>query len=88
MVELGYAAKAIGWSKILCIYNTEFGKIEDLTFDIRNRKPIIFNIMVDKQTEKKRLIKIISSAIKEIKEKSGGYDFIGSRGGQNMIHID
>ena len=43
LLEVGFAAKAISWSNILCIYNCEYGKVELLPFDIRTRKPIIYN---------------------------------------------
>lgn len=63
MIELGYAAKTLGWSNILCVYNTEFGKVEELPFDIRQRKPIIYNTSRDKTNEKKDLTKLISESI-------------------------
>lgn len=43
LLELGYACSRIGWEKILCLYNTDYGKIEDLPFDIRSRKPIAYS---------------------------------------------
>lgn len=43
LIELGYAAKSKGWGNILCIFNSEYAKVEDLPFDIRNRKPIVYN---------------------------------------------
>ena len=43
MIELGYASAKLGWEKILCVYNLSFGQIEDLPFDIRHRKPLVYN---------------------------------------------
>ena len=43
LIELGYASAKLGWEKILCAYNLDYGKIEDLPFDIRHRKPLVFN---------------------------------------------
>lgn len=68
MIELGYATKTLGWSNILCIYNTEYGKIEELPFDIRQRKPISYNTLKDKANEKKNLTKFISESIIDIIE--------------------
>lgn len=68
MIELGYAAKALGWSNILCIYNVEFGKLEELPFDIRQRKPITYNTTKEKAYEKLNLTKSISESIIEIIE--------------------
>jgi len=68
MIELGYATKTLGWPDILCIYNTEYGKIEELPFDIRQRKPISYNTLKDKANEKKNLTKFISESIIDIIE--------------------
>jgi len=43
LIELGYACSRIGWEKVLCLYNSDYWKIEDLPFDIRSRKPIIYS---------------------------------------------
>jgi len=43
LIELGYASCKLGWERILCVYNLSFGKIEDLPFDIRHRKPLVYN---------------------------------------------
>lgn len=43
LIELGYASSRIGWEKIISIYNSDYGKVEDLPFDIRHRKPIIYS---------------------------------------------
>ena len=66
MIELGYATKTLGWSNIICIYNTEYGKIEELPFDIRQRKPISYNTLKYKANEKKNLTKFISESIIDI----------------------
>lgn len=38
LVELGFAARHLDWDKIICVFNTEFGKVEDLPFDLRPRR--------------------------------------------------
>ena len=38
MIEIGYAAKAIGWSRIICLFNEACGSPENLPFDIRHRR--------------------------------------------------
>lgn len=35
LLELGYAAKSIGWDRIICIYNSDLGSYDDLSFDLR-----------------------------------------------------
>jgi len=66
LLELGYAAKTIGWSKIICIFNMEFAQIEDLPFDIRSRKPLTYNTTGNMPTTRKLLLKLLTSSIEEI----------------------
>ena len=35
---LGYAAKALGWERIICIINSDYGLHEELPFDLRTRR--------------------------------------------------
>lgn len=63
LIELGYASSKIGWEKMLCIYNTEYGQIEDLPFDIRSRKPLVYST---KQTNNANLVFLIETQIQEI----------------------
>ncbi len=66
LIELGYAVKNLGWSKVICIYNSEFAPVEKLPFDIRSRKPIIYNTSNDLKNEKNKLNNLIYKAIEEI----------------------
>jgi len=34
-LELGYAARSVGWERIICVMNTAFGPAEELIFDLR-----------------------------------------------------
>lgn len=38
LIELGYAIKVLGWSRLIMIMNTEFGKPSILPFDLRGRR--------------------------------------------------
>lgn len=68
LIELGYAAKTIGWENIICIFNTEYGKIEDLPFDLRFRRPLGYEIKnpSNKTKDRDSLTKILESAISSI----------------------
>ncbi len=66
LLEVGFAAKAISWSNILCIYNSEYGKVELLPFDIRTRKPIVYNTLKGIPESKNALIKSFKTQIKDI----------------------
>ena len=38
LVELGYAAHSLGWNRIICFCNTEYGDIGQLPFDIQHNR--------------------------------------------------
>ncbi|WP_049945275.1 hypothetical protein [Butyrivibrio sp. AC2005] len=38
LIELGYAVKCLGWEKVLCFLNTDFGKIDQLPFDLNHQR--------------------------------------------------
>ena len=66
LLELGYAAKSVGWSKIICIFNSEFAILEDLPFDIRFRKPLIYNTNIDIARSRDTLTQSILFLIEDI----------------------
>lgn len=64
LLELGYAAKTLGWDKIICIINTDFGEIEKLPFDIAHRRLTPYSLKKDtKANIKKELAGIIAETI-------------------------
>jgi hypothetical protein len=70
LVELGYAANALGWEKIICIFNTDYGKFEDLPFDLRSRKLITYSTeKVGKSKSEKLLSKLITDSIDKIESE-------------------
>jgi len=78
LIELGYAAKTIGWENIICVFNTEFGKVEELPFDLRFRRPLSYKIENPKNKTKDRenLSKTLQTAIKSIINKESAKDEI------------
>ena len=66
LLELGYAAKTIGWSNIICVYNSEFARVEDLPFDIKFRKPLIYDTGNDLSKSRIILTKALMSSIEDI----------------------
>lgn len=66
LLELGYASHAIGWNKLICIFNKEFAQIEDLPFDIRSRKPIVYNTQNEITLTKNKLMKDVVYSISNI----------------------
>lgn len=67
LIELGYAIKAIGWERIICVANVDNCRLEDLPFDIRNNRTSTYRISKAgiKNTEK-ALKDTMSLAIKSI----------------------
>ncbi len=68
LIELGYAASVIGWEKIICVFNDDYGKKEELPFDIRFRKPLSYNT-ADKTQGKKHLTSQLEQGMQNIIEK-------------------
>ncbi len=70
LIELGYAAKCIGWDRILCIFNTDYGDIEDLPFDLRFRRPLAYSLKkLEKKKVRENLANIIESTILDVQDK-------------------
>jgi hypothetical protein len=45
LLELGYAARSIGWDRIICVLNTVYGAVEEQIFDIKQRRwPICYRL--------------------------------------------
>lgn len=51
MIELGYAFKALGHTKVILIMNTEFGGLELLPFDLRTRRVLTYDTTQEKTKE-------------------------------------
>ncbi|WP_106768257.1 hypothetical protein [Paenibacillus faecalis] len=67
LLELGYAAKVLGWEKIICIFNTDYGDFDDLPFDLRFRRPLSYSLKGKVKSEtKKFIVKVISQTIQEL----------------------
>lgn len=71
LLELGYAAKTLGWERIICVFNTAYGKIEELPFDLKFRRPIAFALDQNESVKPKEyLSKQIEESILSI-QKAG-----------------
>lgn len=70
LIELGYAARTLGWEKIICIYNTDYGCVEDLPFDLRNRRIMSYSLKDGNKSDIKNVVaKKIEKAIQEMHQK-------------------
>ena len=61
LFELGYAAKSLGWERVICLNDNSVNTLEELPFDIRSRRVSGF-----KDRDQEGLIKLIETAIKSI----------------------
>jgi len=69
LVELGYALKAKGKQRTVLVFNTAFGKVEDLPFDLRGRRITTYHMpadTTDRSVECKNLQRALQDAIRAI----------------------
>lgn len=67
LIELGYAIKALGEERVILIMNEHFGPVEQLPFDLRARRTIVYNAApedAEKSPERRRLASTLKDAIK------------------------
>lgn len=65
LIELGYAIRALGWDRIILLYNKDFGEIEELPFDINHRRITSFSLdgCVEKTKIREYVLSCISTTI-------------------------
>lgn len=44
LVELGFAAARLGWESIVCVFNTAYGKVDELPFDLQGRRCVPYRM--------------------------------------------
>ena len=44
LIELGYALRGLGHEKVVLVFNRSFGKIEELPFDLKMRRLVIYEM--------------------------------------------
>ena len=64
LIELGYAACALGWDRIICVYNTDYSKLEALPFDLRQHRITAYSLKgKNKSEERQGLVNAFSATI-------------------------
>lgn len=67
LLELGYAAKSIGWERVFCIMNSDYGTYEDIPFDLRTRRIFSYSpSKKDKSDIKNEIAKIIQKMVEAL----------------------
>lgn len=64
LIELGYAVSKLGWERIICFFDENTGKIEELPFDLRQKRITTFNPAAE--NEKRRVANILALNIKDL----------------------
>jgi len=65
LIELGYAVSKLGWDRVICLFDGNTGKIEDLPFDLRQKRITVFEPEKGK-AEEKRISQILMVNIKNL----------------------
>ena len=69
LVELGYAVGKLGWSRIVLVLNTAFGPVEQLPFDLRQRRVCCYRSSpgdTERAPERKRLAGVLRGTLVEV----------------------
>lgn len=78
LFELGFAVKALGWEYILCVFNRDYGKIEELPFDIKQHRIISYSLREkDRKDTKNQVVGAIKGTLHILAEK--GFLYSGKR---------
>lgn len=67
LIELGFALKALGHERVILVFNKAYGKIDQLPFDLRTRRLVIYNMPEEKEertAERASLKTMLDSAIR------------------------
>lgn len=71
MLELGYATHVVGWENVICVLNRDYGKPEDMPFDIANRRLTSFSLKdgTSKGDAKRFIGGVIQETVENILER-------------------
>lgn len=68
LIELGFAAAHLGWENIICVFNSAFGKIDDLPFDLRTRRVRAYSLQEagEKANVRNNVVRLLRADIQGI----------------------
>lgn len=64
LIELGFAVHKLGWDRIICLFDIDSGSVEELPFDIRQKRVTPFNPSDDNEAD--RIAKILAANIQDL----------------------
>ena len=66
LLEMGYAVKTLGWERVICLCNADFGS--EYPFDVAHNRITTFNLNgSNKKVEQRRIAKILLSNIQTLR---------------------
>jgi hypothetical protein len=72
MIEVGFALKALNFERVVLVFNSAFGTIESLPFDLRMRRLVVYNAELeekDRATARKDLARKLEAALRSALSK-------------------
>lgn len=75
MIEVGYALKALNFERVILVFNSAFGEIDDLPFDLRMRRLVVYNAATDDQdraSPRRELARKLEAALRSALPLAGG----------------
>lgn len=67
LIELGYALKCLGYERIILIFNTAYGTLDDLPFDLKGKRTMLYHsaeIAENRGVDRKSLEQQLDGAIR------------------------
>ena len=64
LIELGFAVHKLGWDRTICLFDSNSGKIEELPFDIRQKRVTVFDPCSENEVE--RITQILADNIQDL----------------------
>ena len=69
LVELGYALRALGWERVVMVFNTANGKPDQLPFDLRGKRALTYHLPEegsDKAEQRTKLQAALAAALRMV----------------------
>ena len=69
MLELGYAARVVGWENVICVLDADYGLPDDLPFDIAHHRIASYSLKEKTKADAKKYIRdIITDTVSNLLE--------------------
>ena len=88
MLELGYAARSLGWNRVICLFNESTCRAEQLPFDIRHRRVTPYrcaNVSEEKQAAV-ALEGVLAAALRAVLQEIGRGEIEPTIGDEAIRH--